>query len=354
MAMWLNALMLWTAASKALEPSDVCADDGVCLLQLRGAAKLQAQAGPTRTMGTPGRSCSNFLNVGAGMTLEECQAEVETRINAGACSSTFMYRANRLKCRCVPSGEECTETDAEHWQRYDLSFTDAGADSLGSDGGSDADGLGSNAGSGAGATTHQNVGSGTTSYQSVGAGAGAGDAGEVGDDAAELAEEAEEERQAEEEAAMLGPTCSDGLENGDETGIDCGGSCEACPTCSDGQKNGAETGVDCGGSCPTACRYVVTDAPAPACGPGLHFIQRDECAQAAVELGLKDRAGNTATVRNWGVRTRSGMVPHGCTLNRHGMLYVRLDRVMQWTSGPRPRDGQTPNFGKSVCKVDGV
>ncbi len=49
------------------------------------------------------------------------------------------------------------------------------------------------------------------------------------------------------------PTCNDGQQNGDETGVDCGGStCPACPTCNDGQQNGDETGVDCGGSCP-AC-----------------------------------------------------------------------------------------------------
>ncbi|MBL0024908.1 MAG: T9SS type A sorting domain-containing protein [Saprospiraceae bacterium] len=46
-----------------------------------------------------------------------------------------------------------------------------------------------------------------------------------------------------------GPTCNDGIQNGNETGIDCGGSCTPCPTCSDGIKNGNETGIDCGGSC---------------------------------------------------------------------------------------------------------
>ncbi|TRX61373.1 T9SS type A sorting domain-containing protein [Fulvivirga sp. M361] len=49
------------------------------------------------------------------------------------------------------------------------------------------------------------------------------------------------------------PTCNDGIQNGDETGIDCGGSCTACdsssPTCSDGIQNGNETGIDCGGPC---------------------------------------------------------------------------------------------------------
>lgn len=49
-----------------------------------------------------------------------------------------------------------------------------------------------------------------------------------------------------------GPTCSDGIQNGDETGVDCGGSvCPACPSCNDGIQNGDETGIDCGGStCP--------------------------------------------------------------------------------------------------------
>ncbi|MEO0727097.1 MAG: zinc metalloprotease, partial [Bacteroidota bacterium] len=50
------------------------------------------------------------------------------------------------------------------------------------------------------------------------------------------------------------PTCDDGIQNGDETGIDCGGSdCPACPTCDDGIQNGDETGVDCGGSDCPAC-----------------------------------------------------------------------------------------------------
>ena len=48
------------------------------------------------------------------------------------------------------------------------------------------------------------------------------------------------------------PTCDDGILNGDETGVDCGGSCAACATCDDGILNGDETGVDCGGSC-AAC-----------------------------------------------------------------------------------------------------
>ena len=52
-------------------------------------------------------------------------------------------------------------------------------------------------------------------------------------------------------------SCNDGIQNGNETGVDCGGpDCPACPTCNDGIQNGNETGVDCGGpDCPacTAC-----------------------------------------------------------------------------------------------------
>lgn len=84
-----------------------------------------------------------------------------------------------------------------------------------------------------------------------------------------------------------GPTCSDGIKNGDETDKDCGGSacapcgsCAVCaassdcesecctqnlcikkvdgclpsPTCSDGCQNGNETDVDCGGlECHSPC-----------------------------------------------------------------------------------------------------
>ncbi len=57
-----------------------------------------------------------------------------------------------------------------------------------------------------------------------------------------------------------GPTCSDGIQNGTETGVDCGGTCAACPvepTCDDGIQNGDEEGVDCGGSCPNPCTTSV-------------------------------------------------------------------------------------------------
>lgn len=45
-------------------------------------------------------------------------------------------------------------------------------------------------------------------------------------------------------------SCFDGVLNGFETGVDCGGpSCPPCDFCSDGIQNMGETGIDCGGPC---------------------------------------------------------------------------------------------------------
>ncbi|MCP3682399.1 MAG: hypothetical protein GY861_06875 [bacterium] len=63
----------------------------------------------------------------------------------------------------------------------------------------------------------------------------------------------EKQKPTEKRACKYVPTCFDGVQNGDETGVDCGGSCPSCEipaSCFDGIQNGDETGVDCGGSCP--------------------------------------------------------------------------------------------------------
>ena len=56
------------------------------------------------------------------------------------------------------------------------------------------------------------------------------------------------------------PTCFDGIHNGNEIDIDCGGICNPCPTCFDGIHNGNETDIDCGGIC----------IPCPTCFDGIH------------------------------------------------------------------------------------
>ena len=71
------------------------------------------------------------------------------------------------------------------------------------------------------------------------------------------------------------PTCVDGIMNGLETGIDCGGpTCPACPDCNNGIQDGNETDIDCGGACapcPTPCTVEITDVvvgPAIDCNGG--------------------------------------------------------------------------------------
>ncbi|MBK8012783.1 MAG: LruC domain-containing protein [Deltaproteobacteria bacterium] len=84
--------------------------------------------------------------------------------------------------------------------------------------------------------------------------------------------------------------CSDGSLNGDEAGVDCGGSCPtACPSCVDGLENGDEAGVDCGGSCPTACPSCVDgiqngDEAGVDCG-GACGSSCSGCTGASCEVG---------------------------------------------------------------------
>ena len=93
-------------------------------------------------------------------------------------------------------------------------------------------------------------------------------------------------------------SCTDGVKNGDETDIDCGGSCDPCadglschvnadcvsdsclsgvcaaaPTCSDGLKNGSETDVDCGGICPS-------------CADGQSCLSDNDCANSHCISGV--------------------------------------------------------------------
>lgn len=84
-----------------------------------------------------------------------------------------------------------------------------------------------------------------------------------------------------------GPTCTDGIQNGDETGVDCGGStCPACPTCSDGIQNGDETGVDCGGSCPPCgggCTYATINSQNFESGWGIWTDGGTDCQRSSAD-----------------------------------------------------------------------
>jgi hypothetical protein len=71
------------------------------------------------------------------------------------------------------------------------------------------------------------------------------------------------------------PTCADGLKNGLEDDIDCGGLCPPCIGCTDGVQNchndKCEEGIDCGGPCkPCAtCFDSLKNCPGEACEDGV-------------------------------------------------------------------------------------
>ncbi|MEO7329711.1 MAG: MopE-related protein, partial [Minicystis sp.] len=105
------------------------------------------------------------------------------------------------------------------------------------------------------------------------------------------------------------PSCGDGLKNGSETGVDCGGGCVACAagtacavaadcqsgvcvggvcqlaSCSDGVKNGSESDVDCGGSCPV-CNGNATCVAAGDCLDGV--CVGGHCQPSSCSDGVKN------------------------------------------------------------------
>jgi len=87
--------------------------------------------------------------------------------------------------------------------------------------------------------------------------------------------------------SACGPAnCNDGYQNGEETGIDCGGpDCIACPTCVDGIQNGDEAGIDCGGPDCAAC--------ACAGGAGVSLIMNPDFYTNETTWTVTDVFGNT-------------------------------------------------------------
>jgi V8-like Glu-specific endopeptidase len=97
-------------------------------------------------------------------------------------------------------------------------------------------------------------------------------------------------------------TCSDGIQNQDETGIDCGGVCpNVCPTCDDGIQNGNETDIDCGGfDC----------APCPCLGESIYLTLLLDNYPEETSWSITD--ANGGPISNGGTY---GSEPDGSTLN---------------------------------------
>ena len=108
-------------------------------------------------------------------------------------------------------------------------------------------------------------------------------------------------------------TCSDNIRNGNEAGVDCGGSCAPCPSCSDSIKNQGEAGVDCGGPCAApfpSCNDSVQNQGesdidcggpnCPACEEGRRCLRATDCQGLVCSLGTCLNATCSDHVRNQG------------------------------------------------------
>ena len=135
----------------------------------------------------------------------------------------------------------------------------------------------------------------------------------------------------------IDPTCDDGVQNGDETGVDCGGSCEPCmtmPTCDDGIQNGDETGIDCGGS----CEPCVTDGgPDRSCGEDTDDLS--VCLGTACSIGVGEETCLDITVGNF---TAVTSLQFDVTFPAANLTFTRVTTdpaVSDQLLGSNPADG---------------
>ncbi len=128
------------------------------------------------------------------------------------------------------------------------------------------------------------------------------------------------------------PTCSDGIQNGNETGVDCGGSCPPCstpPTCTDGVQNGDETGVDCGGaSCPP-CNTGATEV--------IKIIVQTDIYGSETTWELKNSAGTVVAT--------GGPYPDGVVKRRQKKVTVNSDDCYEFTIYDSYGDGFCCEYG---------
>ncbi len=89
------------------------------------------------------------------------------------------------------------------------------------------------------------------------------------------------------------PSSSDGIQNLDEEGIDCGGTNapNPCPSCTDGIQNQDEEDVDCGGPCTNECPELTPRAQA-LLSQGLPRFFTFEAGDLSSGLNLRPRTTN--------------------------------------------------------------
>jgi hypothetical protein len=124
-------------------------------------------------------------------------------------------------------------------------------------------------------------------------------------------------------------TCDDGIQNGTETGVDCGGSCTACATCDDGIQNGTETGVDCGGPdcspCESLpCTYGTVDSESFESGWGIWNDGGSDCRRNRRD---QNYANGTYAIRLRDNTSSSNMTTDNLNLSGYEELTVSFDFI---------------------------
>jgi hypothetical protein len=202
---------------------------------------------------------------------------------------------------------------------------------------------------------------------------------------------------AEGSASTVASTCGDGVRNGGETDIDCGGPCPPCadgqacatrsdcqsrvctnntcrvPTCSDGVKNGNETDIDCGGGiCPDCAigQACLVDGdcevPPPGLGVGGGTCCNKVCAECCdhtdcvvcsgppddVRCGYVEQVCESRTCRGCSVATAPATNWCTVTAAAHGCGIVDPDRGTPCYCIETLTGGNVCTFGASddVCQ----
>lgn len=135
--------------------------------------------------------------------------------------------------------------------------------------------------------------------------------------------------------------CSDGVQNGDETDVDCGGSfCGACspgqgcdgpsdctslvctgnvcqaPTCADGVLNQDETDIDCGGSCGATCAFGQSCSGGGDCVTGTCSGGVCNCGSNKIHtFSHNSNSGGVFDSAEWQGGTQAHNFSTGCTVS---------------------------------------
>jgi len=144
------------------------------------------------------------------------------------------------------------------------------------------------------------------------------------------------------------PNCNDGVQNGDETGEDCGPTCEKpCPgedPCKDGKQNGDEMGVDCGGRC--APNSVCSCETRGQCVMFVTSVSQsgDMHGLAGADATCNSRAAIAGLVGRYQAWLCDGVTDPADRSTQASVAYVRTDGVRIAKDWADLTDGSIENF----------